>query len=169
MTIFKQWREVLDESKTQTRRVSFYPKVGSIQAVVPKYLSPSVWWHPKTLEQVENSYVKARELIWGRTYDLTIKEVCECLTTNGYLRGRVLITNKRIEPVQNITESDAIDEGIRWSDNNQLFYCEIPGHFITAGTARGCYAALWDAINTKKSLRWDANPVITAVTFELVK
>lgn len=165
MSIFKQWREVLAETKTQTRRANFIYNVGSIQAVVPQYLHPSVWWHPVTGEKVQNPRVHLANSI--DQYE-PISHFNEHMRELGFKQGKVLIVDKRTEPVQDITEEDAIAEGILLHPNGG-YYCEVPGHYITANTARGCYSALWDSINTAKKWRWDSNPVIVAVTFALVK
>lgn len=170
MTIFKQWEQVLDESKTMTRRLNFHPKVGSIQAVVPKYLHPSVWWHPVTGEKVGSAYDKANEL-WGMRPGFVhdIKTVNRLLTDAGFKQGKVLIVAKRSEPLQDITEADAIAEGVSRDPASNGWIVGHDTRLFVRESPIECYAALWDSINPSRKLCWDANPVIVAVTFKLVK
>lgn len=62
--------------------------------------------------------------------------------------GRIRVTGLRVERVQAITEADAQAEGV---DSVQA------------------YAALWDAIHSKRGERWSDNPLVVVIQFELVK
>ena len=80
------------------------------------------------------------------------------------------IVGVRVERLQDISEEDAIAEGV---------YCEsedeIPFNgpwYINAGdsqgyaTAKSCYAALWDSINGEGS--WEKNPWVWVIEFRRI-
>ena len=83
----------------------------------------------------------------------------------------VRILDVRAERVQEITEDDALAEGIVPAINAK----GIP--IFTYGTrnlggfrfARDAYAALWDIINAKRGCSWADNPWVFAYTFEQVE
>lgn len=60
------------------------------------------------------------------------------------------ITNVRVERLQDISEADAISEGV------------VPGGRFPM-CARGVYADLWDSINGEGS--WDKNPWVWVIEF----
>lgn len=62
--------------------------------------------------------------------------------------GRIRVTGLRVERVQAITEADAQAEGVESAQ---------------------AYAALWDAIHSKRGERWSDNPLVVVIQFELVK
>lgn len=169
MTIFKQWRDVLNGTKTQTRRANFIYKAGSTQAIVPQYLAPSVWWHPQTGQQVENPRFYLFNNIGYEVEGWAIKQVNACMLDKGYKQGKVLIVAKRSEPVQDITEADAIAEGVTRDPASNGWIVGHDTRLFVRETAVEAYAALWDSINTAKKWRWESNPVIVVVTFELVR
>lgn len=166
MTIFRQWQQVLDETKTETRRGNFIYKVGSIQPIIPRYLAPSVWWHPVTGERVENPRA---HLLTSINHDAPIKCVNEMMLEMGYMQGKVLIVDKRTEPVQAITETGAMAEGILYNAKHDGYYCPILNPSELYATAVDCYHALWLSINPRGKWCWEANPTIVVVTFKLVK
>jgi hypothetical protein len=80
------------------------------------------------------------------------------------------VTGVRVQRVRDITEDDAIAEGI--VETGEVFmgcnlydYRDAPREGIM--TARGAYARLWCDINGASS--WDENPIVWAVSFKVVK
>lgn len=71
----------------------------------------------------------------------------------------------RIQRLQEISEADAIAEGIEpiGSEPGRGFVCE--GNWF--GSARDAYAALWDWLNGNGS--WESNPWVAAYTFDVLK
>ena len=63
------------------------------------------------------------------------------------------VTSVRVERVQDISEADAIAEGI---------YAELQN------VAPSAYAARWDSINAKRGFPWSSNPHVWVVAFEAV-
>jgi len=133
--IFKQIAEILDGRKTQTRRIR----------------KPDEWhdgeWVFDTISRVE--VIKEDEyrgrLKWavGRKYAIIPKRGAAGI-------GRhIEIVDIRIEPLQAITEADAIAEGVGSVEE---------------------YKALWESINGKdKANCWAANPRVWILTFKLVE
>lgn len=74
----------------------------------------------------------------------------------------------RPERLHDISEADAIAEGIRFEKDGQFWYVEptTPGSLpsITGITARECYFALWAHLNGQASL--DANPWLWVYTMQ---
>ena len=85
--------------------------------------------------------------------------------------GRIRITEIRRERVQDISEEDAIAEGIyRHSDPCAWTYTyqgKEGLHFF--GRAVWAFADLWDGIHKKPDTRWADNPETWALTFEVVR
>lgn len=85
-------------------------------------------------------------------------------------RLTLTVTNVRVQRLQDISEEDAIAEGIaqlrngqwHWSNHGRTDFEQHGYH-----TARGAYDALWGDINGPKS--WPENPWIIALTFSVAK
>lgn len=92
------------------------------------------------------------------------------------------VTGIRVQRVQDISEPDAIAEGVAASAMTAEDIADIqisdaspfvkalarrlgPGAF----TAKFAYQKIWDKINAKRGFGWDANPWVCATTFRLVK
>lgn len=76
------------------------------------------------------------------------------------------VTDVRVQRVQEISEEDAIAEGVGFFDP--------PAEFMGApvdpeSAARSLFAALWDSLNAGRGYGWDANPWVIAVTFDVIK
>ncbi|MGG2044062.1 hypothetical protein [Burkholderia gladioli] len=72
------------------------------------------------------------------------------------------ITSVRVERLQDISEADAIAEGIeRTSDG----FSVDGGRHFHADRARYSFASLWDSLNEERGLGWEANPWVWAIEF----
>lgn len=86
------------------------------------------------------------------------------------------ITDVRLERVQDISEADAIAEGLYKFSGRQL--CGMPevdtwdgrNFFYHPDTraARFDYWNLWDKINAKRGFGWDKNPWVWVITFKRI-
>ncbi|SCM71614.1 conserved hypothetical protein [uncultured Pleomorphomonas sp.] len=84
-------------------------------------------------------------------------------------RLTLLVTDVRVERLRDISEDDAIAEGVAPRPNGG--FC-VPGvdhpnrdfPYLARPTAREMYAALWDVINGSGA--WAANPWVAAYTFD---
>jgi len=85
------------------------------------------------------------------------------------------VTDVRVERLQDISEADAMAEGIHriWpeghiSDDGPNHYTiNLDGFNANAPTAAEVYRMLWEWINGPDS--WTANPWVWAISFEVVK
>lgn len=66
------------------------------------------------------------------------------------------VTDVRIERVQDISQADAVDEGV----------CQALPMTVLAEDPRQAFRDLWDSLNAKRGYGWDANPWVCAVTFK---
>lgn len=82
----------------------------------------------------------------------------------GWKPLRIRITDIRQERLQDISKDDAWAEGCPWSC---LMGRYNPCYEIL--DPREWYAEVWDAINTRPGDRWRDNPLVWALTFEVVK
>lgn len=167
--IFKQVDEILSGQKTQTRRVvkpgeGMYEAslaltaagnvkwaVGKTYAVVPKRGLPGVWWRPVDggveLLHEHPEWPAFREGL--NTSRATWRLALENLKARGFQPLRIRILAIRQERLQAITEADAKAEGVGNVEE---------------------YRALWESINGRTpGARWDANPTVFVLEFELVR
>jgi hypothetical protein len=75
------------------------------------------------------------------------------------------IKSVRVEQLQDITEVDAIAEGIQILEPDEAYfdYKEEAGSYATA---RGSFTSLWEKINGESS--WNANPWVWVIKFERI-
>lgn len=97
------------------------------------------------------------------------------------------VTAVRVERVQDITEQDAIAEGIanncegNWQTCPgcyRLDRCLAEGEYLhygrdkddfPAANARESFQSLWDKINARRGYSWESNPYVWVVEFKQVK
>ena len=66
------------------------------------------------------------------------------------------VKSVRVERLQDITEADAMAEGVKaYGQNN-----------CSGTSARIAFAELWDSIYAKRGFGWDLNPWVFVVEFE---
>lgn len=65
------------------------------------------------------------------------------------------VTNVRVERLSEITEEDAIAEGIRIGIGGMPYF-----------SCREAFAALWNSLNAKRGYGWDSNPWVWVISFE---
>lgn len=148
--IFKQIEEILNGKKTQTRRV-----VKDCETLL--------------LEVDNRTTVYTNNRIkWqvGRTYAVVPKRGAATYIHNGN-PTRIRITNIRKEPLQEITLKDARAEGI-WLDGDCWHTSVMPARMIWSDP-RSAYQNLWKAINKTRGARWEDNPTVFVIDFELVE
>lgn len=80
------------------------------------------------------------------------------------------VTGVRPERVQEISDEDAIAEGVFKSDG--LWHYEEPSdRTIRPGGwqhASGAFAGLWDVLNEPRGFGWDVNPLVWVISFKRV-
>ena len=85
------------------------------------------------------------------------------------------VTGVRVEWLQDISEADAVDEGIRissWAKRSMacqgIYECQMPdGKTHFNDSAYELYRILWDQINGRGA--WDANPWVWVIEFKRLK
>ncbi len=90
-----------------------------------------------------NNYEEEKERTWKNKLFMPEK----------HARYFIKITDVKVEELQDITESNAISEGIEDTSS---------GWAITA------FETLWDSINKKAPYRWEDNPYVWVYEFELI-
>lgn len=85
------------------------------------------------------------------------------------------VVSVRVERVQDISEEDAIAEGVETAmpatagavlpSNDML---RTNGYGVVMQSAKAEYAKLWDTINAKRGYGWDANPWVWVIEFKQV-
>lgn len=78
----------------------------------------------------------------------------------------------RVQRVQEISEENAIAEGVEWlhggyHDDDDVFRNYRGGpDFGGSDAARRSFRSLWDSLNAGRGFGWDANPCVVAITFK---
>lgn len=82
-------------------------------------------------------------------------------------RLTLTVTDVRVQRLQDISETDAIAEGIESLDGSgpNRFSIPINEGWMNAPTAKECFQFLWDYINGPGA--WDSNPWVTAYSFDV--
>lgn len=82
------------------------------------------------------------------------------------------VTDVRVERVQEISEEDALREGIVEHLPGRFHYLmeNAPGNYMGtyANTAKQAFMWLWNEINTKRGYIWASNPWVWVYTFERI-
>ncbi len=78
-------------------------------------------------------------------------------------RLTLIVTDVRVQRVQEIIEADAVAEGVEPFGHGAAFV-QLPDA-KTYSTTRGCFAVLWDHIHGPGA--WAANPWVCAITFDV--
>ena len=182
-------RALLNGSKTQTRRVAKLTANGHV-----KEPRGQRRWHPADPEgRLACPYGQAGDQLWVRETWLQTNPFTEGgLHTYGYRatdseefpdaiwkpcihmpraasRITLEITDVRVERLQGISETDAIDEGIqRWPLGFRVDVSASPKHeCMNFDSYANAYRYLWESINGPGS--WDANPWVWMIEFKRVE
>jgi hypothetical protein len=116
-------------------------QVGRTYLVQPAPNKPAVWWH---YNHPEYAYETVSE---------TMKPVA--LYHCGYVPARIRITGIRREQLQDITLEDAFAEG---------YSADVLG-----GSSIDVFAWHWNHTHMKPGTRWEDNPEVWVLTFELTR
>lgn len=161
---------ILDGRKTQTRRVVKKQPHGAGEWVLQgiNWLFPNVCPYIK----LKNPYGVIGDRLWVKeTWKCVLGNVIYKATPNNRIktdkykpsiymprwasRINLEITNIRVERLQDITETEAIAEGVSGGGSHPDFWV-------------GAFADLWDSINAKRGYGWDANPWVWVVEFKRI-
>ncbi|TVR07398.1 MAG: hypothetical protein EA385_12925 [Salinarimonadaceae bacterium] len=81
-------------------------------------------------------------------------------------RITLLVTDVRVQRLQEISEEDAIAEGVEPFGRPGVAFVKL-ADAQTYSTPRGCFAALWNSINGTGA--WEANPWVAAYSFDVIR
>jgi hypothetical protein len=116
------------------------------------------------------TYVKLRYQVGDHLY---VKE--NYFTKKADVKLWLEVVDVRVERLQDISEEDAIAEGIQRYEYGGEWGVEW--HSVGYGTqrlalsvmsscAKNAFLKLWDSINAKKGFGWDTNPWVAVYTFK---
>jgi len=96
-----------------------------------------------------------------------------------YSRLTLKVTDVRVERVQDISEADAVREGLKECSTGlpdgegRIWGTPGPqGEFVpelAAYVPREAFRRLWDSINSDRGAGWDANPWVVAISFSVIR
>lgn len=101
-------------------------------------------------------------------YRCPFGNVGDRLTSDGLT---LEVNSIRVERLQEISEADAIAEGVRELRDGSGTYAgrEGPRNLVTPWlTAKEAFADLWDTINAKRGYSWESNPWVWVIEFKKV-
>lgn len=188
-------RAILEGRKTQTRRVLRVPApfepsdeisvqvaTGSIE---PQFRHRDRLWVRETWQGLSfGDYQPTKSRVCDLRYRATDPLANSEKEVRGYpwrpgihmprwaSRLTLIVTDVRVQRLQDISEADAWEEGCVRGDPDHVggfFPAEEPdpsgiGH-RGWDNARDWFADLWDSLNAKRGFGWEANPWVCAVTF----
>lgn len=153
--IFRQWRQVLDGTKTQTRRLAKqHDHLGWYLFSDGSYLQVVLRWKTTYEERgIPEGYYYPIYAI-GRTYAVVPKR-----GENGV--GHFCFTEIRREQLQDIDGPDCLAEGLSAYDDQ--------GVLKTWPDLIEEYTRLWDSIHKKPGTQMEDDPDVWVLTLEIVK
>lgn len=175
-------RALLDGRKAQTRRML---KPGKRPALIldgagilldPSFAPPvfhigdQLWVREAWRSKLEYDHLPGSEMPQMKSlveYDLEVRK--HGSREAGRLRPGMFmprwasrltltVTDLRVERIQQISERDAIAEGVQasgWEGD------DVPGH------ARIAYRDLWNSLHDKPDERWEDNPWVVVISFDV--
>jgi hypothetical protein len=179
-------RAILEGKKTQTRRiVKYIPSLGEPEqwchkrnkySLIGDYRRFCPFGKPGNLLYVRETFGAWPHMMGGLQMD-TLEyradgEYCGDHAENWRWRPSIhmprwasridlVIKNVRIERVNDITEEDAIAEGVKSTTT-----LTDDGLDYTGLYAAEHFQILWDSINKKRGYGWDKNPWVWVIEFE---
>lgn len=162
---------IIEGRKTQTRRL-VKPGDFATHFILPDYDTGET-----TIQSVQNH--ERLKWFWGKDYAVQdgrgkpgvqwcrakkhypAEWTAEYIDELGWNPLRIRLLEIRQERVQDISEADARAEGYP----PKVF---TPDEALIS-TGGWWYRILWDRINTRKGTRWDDNPDVWALTFEVTR
>ena len=167
-------RALLDGRKTQTRRITPCPlakvEVGDLLYVREAF----------TLTQLDTAVYRAdaTDEFGDRWNSIEVgdprKEVKWRPSIHmPRVKSRLTLRVNRVffDPIQRISEADAIAEGIEKNPchggNNWRDYAKQPS--LGWVSPRHSFASLWDSLHTKPGETWADDPLVVALEFEVIR
>jgi len=168
-----------DGLKTQTRRlVKWNPRDG--HAIPARFKVGDRCWMHEPIEVVSAiTEATVKYLDDGTKKDVKIPSRVKFPTVTGkpwggrtlppeWARDWIEITAVRAEPLQRISEADALAEGVQWPDKNGMTYrppIDLTG-MSKLRFAADRYKLIWEGINGRGS--WEKNPMVWVYVYKYI-
>lgn len=184
-------RAILEGRKSQTRRI-IKPQPEYSEGMSKWVLYPKQ--HPTVYADLINAYKycpygQPGDVLWVREtwFDAGYYFIYRADSTDDGFKWRpsifmpkvasrlkLKVTDIRVERVQDITEEDALREGVEYMDNQMVegeddpcrIYCDYTDNETILMSAKSSYKSLWKSINGKDS--WESNPWVWVIEFERI-
>jgi hypothetical protein len=123
------------------------------------------------VKQSNGTYFEASEDEPLATYyaaDVGVAAPLHCRSVSSRFMPRwasrltLIVTDVRVQRVQEISTDDCLAEGIEANDAGLVPVAGAP-----AMTAKAAYRKLWDSLNAKRGYAWETNPWVVALTFDV--
>lgn len=170
-------RAMLDGRKTQTRRLANSP-LRRAQAgdrlwvretwathwanddLPPREIAPSLW----TVLYLAEGYRRPAAKDGSVALASQCKKVRPAIHMPRWAsRLTLLVSRVWVEPLQAISNADAIAEGVERNDPRVGGWRDYQGQLTSAMSARESYASLWMKLHGRDS--WKSNPDVVAIEF----
>ena len=130
----------------------------------PKAVEKEIFWVRETFYKPEAEELKGVFYYKASTDDgWKLKWKPSIFMPKEACRLFLEVTDVRLERLQDISEDDALLEGVRFDIGSDYFFC---GDNNMAQSATKCFAQLWFQINGVSS--WYANPWVWVYTFKRI-
>ena len=162
---FSLTRAVLDGTKTMTRRVlKEGTPLGNWEETI-KHLSYKVGEVVAIAQSYKEIYPNADfEMVGDDFMTESAGWTNKMFVRADLMPHRIKITDVKIEHLRDISEEDALREGIFKLISG--FYCFPNEEYAVFSTPRRAFAELIDKVSGKGT--WESNPWVVAYSFELV-
>lgn len=174
-------KAILDGKKTQTRRVikiddapenwkisiagTSIVRAEPYDVKLPRYAAGDILWVRETWSEhqeyynnsakvfAEPHYIYKADGVYANKWHPSIHMPKEAA------RIFLKVTDVRVERLQDITEEDAITEGMSKTLVDGVVFI----------SAKGNFHVLWDSLNIKRGYGWEDNPWVWVIEFERVE
>jgi hypothetical protein len=140
-----------------------YGKIGDVLWVRETWLNNSGYL-PTDLGYVYKAELGEKEIEYSK--ELNVKWKPSIFMPKEACRIFLEITNVKVERLQDISEDDAIKEGITWNRGTIQSGYGV-GNSTSHIKAKECFQSLWKKINGAES--WKSNPFVWVVTFKQIE
>jgi hypothetical protein len=179
-------RAILDGKKTQTRRViknindcpygkpgdCLWVREGLQRAKKLDFLGDDKWTTQYIATGTAVPYAPGAKEGWCGTalWQWKNKSISPILMPHWASRITLEITNIQVEKLQDITNKDAMEEGIlswyyeiQYDENSMYYWSPIEG-----SGAASKFSEMWNSVNAKRGYSWDSNPYVWVVEFKKI-
>jgi hypothetical protein len=170
-------RAILAGNKTQTRRLA----TSLLTKCVPgdRLLVRESWQVWKEFDKVKAEDISAEAKLninYPASYSGWDAKIRPSIHMPLWAsRITLTVTERKIQYLQDITDDDAIAEGVvpvldGYGHNNRKWW-GLPGEYnmmINDNYPIGVFKKLWDSIHKKPEEQWDASPHVVALGFSMV-